>query len=97
MLICFLRFGNFNFVLFSIAVGYMLCPSQLTAQPGALDIWKLALQDGYCVMLFRDEVMMVHKEFTTVFDGMKGKENSKRKRDIEESLNYAMMNRLVRL
>ncbi|XP_065072072.1 nck-associated protein 1 homolog [Rhopilema esculentum] len=75
-----------------ILFGYMLCPSQLTAQPGALDIWKLALQDGYCVMLFRDEVMMVHKEFTTVFDGMKGKENSKRKRDIEESLNYAMTN-----
>ena len=69
----------------------MLCPSQLSAQPGGLDIWKLALQDGYCIRLYRDEIIMVHKEFSAVFENMKG--YSKRKRDIEESLNLAMTNR----
>jgi len=73
-----------------ILFGYILCPSQLTAQPGAIEIWKLALQDGFCVQLFRDEVFMVHKEFTTVFDGIKGKESGKRKKDIEDSLQHAM-------
>ena len=71
----------------------MLCPSQLTAQPGGLDFWKLALQDGFCVQLFRDEVFMVHKEFTMIFDGLRGKESSKRKKDIEDSLSYAMLHR----
>ena len=75
----------------------MLCPSQLTAQPGALEIWKIALQDGFCVQLFRDEVFMVHKEFLLIFDGMKGKEISKRKRDIEDCLNHAMTHRFVLL
>ena len=71
----------------------MLCPSQLTAQPGALDIWKLALQDGFCIQLFRDEVFMVHREFSTIFDGLKGKENARRKKDIEDSLTNALAHR----
>ena len=71
----------------------MLCPSQLTAQQGAIEIWKLALQDGFCIQLFRDEVFMVHKEFTTIFDGLKGKESGRRKKDIEDSLQHAMSNR----
>ena len=71
----------------------MLCPSQLTAQPGALEIWKMALQDGFCIKLFRDEVFMVHKEFSSIFDGLKGKENAKRKRDIEDCLSHALTHR----
>ena len=52
-------------------VGYTLCHQQL-AMPGVTDIWKVALQDGYCVQLFRDEVIMFHKEFQNLLDGMKG-------------------------
>eukprot|EP00794_Sanderia_malayensis_P017054 gene17054-18772_t len=73
-----------------ISICYMLCPSQLTGQPGGLDIWKLALQDGFCIKLFRDEILMIHKEFSMLFDSMKG--FSKRKKDIEECLNIAMTN-----
>lgn len=80
-------------VIVPVLVCYMLCPSQLTAQPGGLEMWKIALQDGYCIQLFRDEILMVHKEFSNTFDSMKG--HSKRKKDIEESLAQAMANRFV--
>ena len=40
--------------------------------PGVTDMWKVALQDGYCITLFRDEVIMFHKEFQNLLDGMKG-------------------------
>ena len=52
-------------------VGYTLCHQQL-AMPGVTDMWKVALQDGYCITLFRDEVIMFHKEFQNLLDGMKG-------------------------
>ena len=47
--------------------------------PGVTDIWKVALQDGYCVQLFRDEVIMFHKEFQNLLDGMKGWVSERRK------------------
>lgn len=59
------------FFFFCSIVGYTLCHQQL-AMPGVTDIWKIALQDGYCVTLFRDEVIMYHKEFQNLLDGMKG-------------------------
>lgn len=52
-------------------VGYTLCHQQL-AMPGVTDMWKVALQDGYCITLFRDEIIMFHKEFQNLLDGMKG-------------------------
>lgn len=61
----------FFFFFFCSIVGYTLCHQQL-AMPGVTDIWKIALQDGYCVTLFRDEVIMYHKEFQNLLDGMKG-------------------------
>lgn len=60
-----------TFFFFCSIVGYTLCHQQL-AMPGVTDIWKIALQDGYCVTLFRDEVIMYHKEFQNLLDGMKG-------------------------
>ena len=59
------------FLLLVPLVGYTLCHQQL-AMPGVTDIWKVALQDGYCITLFRDEVIMFHKEFQNLLDGMKG-------------------------
>ena len=40
--------------------------------PGKTDIWKMALQDGYCMTLFRDEVLVYHKEISSLLDGIKG-------------------------
>ena len=55
----------------SVTVGYTLCHQQL-AMPGVVDMWRLALHDGFCVTLFRDEAFMFHKEFHNLLDGMKG-------------------------
>ena len=67
-----------KFIVFFSLVGYTLCHQQL-AMPGVTDIWKVALQDGYCVQLFRDEVIMFHKEFQNLLDGMKGWVSERRK------------------
>ena len=40
--------------------------------PGVTDMWRTALQDGYCITLYRDEIIMFHKEFQNLLDGMKG-------------------------
>lgn len=73
-----------------ILFGYTLCHQQL-AMPGVTDIWKVALQDGYCVQLFRDEVIMFHKEFQNLLDGMKG--YNKRVKDIQDAAAQALATR----
>ncbi|RMX61247.1 hypothetical protein pdam_00007400 [Pocillopora damicornis] len=70
-----------------ILFGYTLCHQQL-AMPGVTDIWKIALQDGYCVTLFRDEVIMYHKEFQNLLDGMKG--YGKRVKDIQDAMTHVL-------
>lgn len=54
-------------------VGFMLCYSQLGA-PGASDIWKLVLQDGYVLTLHRDESLLVHSVFEKVLQDSRNKE-----------------------
>ena len=44
---------------FIFVVGFLVCPHQLGAE-GATDLWKLALQDGYVLSLFRDEYLLIH-------------------------------------
>lgn len=56
-----------------VTVSFLLCYSQLGTQ-GASDIWKLALQDGYALSLFRDEVLPVHSVFEKVLGESKSKE-----------------------
>lgn len=73
-----------------ILFGYTLCHQQL-AMPGVTDIWKIALQDGYCVTLFRDEIIMYHKEFQNLLDGMKG--YGKRVKDIQDAMTHALTTR----
>lgn len=73
-----------------ILFGYTLCHQQL-AMPGVTDMWKVALQDGYCITLFRDEIIMFHKEFQNLLDGMKG--YSKRVKDIQDAAAQAITTR----
>ncbi len=54
-------------------VGFLLCYSQLNA-PGASDIWKLALQDGYALTLFRDESIPIHSVYEKILGESKAKE-----------------------
>lgn len=61
------------FYLCYVTVSFLLCYSQLGTQ-GASDIWKLALQDGYALSLFRDEVLPVHSVFEKVLGESKNKE-----------------------
>lgn len=61
------------FYLYYVTVSFLLCYSQLGTQ-GASDIWKLALQDGYALSLFRDEVLPVHSVFEKVLGESKSKE-----------------------
>lgn len=70
-----------------ILFGYTLCHQQL-AMPGVTDMWRVALQDGYCVTLYRDEIIMFHKEFQNLLDGMKG--YSKRVKDIQDAATQAV-------
>lgn len=60
---------------------YCLCYNHIN-DPGAIDVWKTALNDGFCVSLCRDEAYMVHKEFHSFFDNLKGQ--SKRAKEIQE-------------
>lgn len=73
-----------------ILFGYTLCHQQL-AMPGVTDMWKIALQDGYCITLFRDEIIMFHKEFHNLLDGMKG--YNKRVKDIQDAAAQAITTR----
>lgn len=54
-------------------VSFLLCYNQLSA-PGASDIWKLALQDGYALSLFRDETLPVHAIYEKLLGDSKNKE-----------------------
>ena len=54
-------------------VGMLLCPSQLTSYPGASDLWKLALYDGFSLTLCRDEAISVHSVFEKLLSDSKDK------------------------
>ena len=54
-------------------VGFLVCPQQLGSE-GASDLWKLALQDGYVLTLFRGESVMIHSVFEKQLIDLKTKE-----------------------
>ncbi|XP_028399660.1 nck-associated protein 1 homolog [Dendronephthya gigantea] len=68
---------------------YCLCYNHIN-DPGAIEVWKAALGDGFCLSLCRDEVYMVHKEFHSFFDALKGQ--SKRAKEIQECGSLALSN-----
>ena len=57
----------------SSLVGFLLCHSQLSSYPGASDLWKLALYDGFYLTLCRDEAIAVHGVFEKLLSDSKDK------------------------
>ena len=72
-----------------ILMGFILCSGQLSA-PGASDLWKLALQDGYVITLHRDECLLVHGLFESLLSQSKDKVDRKRASDAIDALNTAL-------
>jgi NCK-associated protein 1 len=69
--------------------GFTLC-HQFLAQPVAVSLWINALQSGWVLPLFRDEVICFHSYIQTFFDGIKG--YGKRVTEVKECFNLAVLN-----
>ncbi|KAL4635490.1 nck-associated protein 1 isoform X3 [Arapaima gigas] len=65
-----------------IVFGFLLSHGTLNSEPTALSLWKLALQSGSCLCLFRDEVFHVHKASEDLLVGLRG--YNKRVNDLRE-------------
>ncbi|XP_050734485.1 membrane-associated protein Hem-like isoform X2 [Eriocheir sinensis] len=70
-----------------IILGYMLIPQTLQ-KPQALDCWTQALQTGWAITLFRDEVLHPHSYVQSFLETKK--ELSKRVSDVKESYSQAV-------
>lgn len=71
-----------------ILIACTLCPSQITAVSNCIETWRQCLQDGFCITLFRDEVLYIHKEIQTLFESSKGL--SKRTKEIQDCLSHCL-------
>lgn len=72
--------------------GFTLC-HQFLAQPVAVSLWTNALQSGWVLPLFRDEVICIHSYIQTFFDSIKG--YGKRVTEVKECFNLATVNAYV--
>ncbi|XP_047497315.1 membrane-associated protein Hem-like isoform X1 [Penaeus chinensis] len=70
-----------------IILGYMLIPQTLQKQ-AALECWAQALQTGWVITLFRDEVLHPHSYIQAYLETKK--ELSKRTSDVKESYSHAV-------
>eukprot|EP01119_Soliformovum_irregulare_P005153 TRINITY_DN1660_c0_g1_i1.p1 TRINITY_DN1660_c0_g1~~TRINITY_DN1660_c0_g1_i1.p1 ORF type:complete len:1147 (-),score=374.72 TRINITY_DN1660_c0_g1_i1:168-3608(-) len=70
-----------------IVFGYLICPEALVP-PGAIDLLKTALQEGFSLPLIRNVVLQIHNEFESMLGSYKGpkKEVSKFKKAPKEAL-----------
>ena len=75
-----------------IVFGFAVCHSSLT-QPTANELWGLALQSGWVMMLFRDEVIYIHSYIQTFFESIKG--YGKKVSEVKELANLAVQNASV--
>jgi len=82
-------FYLFDFYEFTFLDGFTLC-HQFLAQPVAVNLWISALQSGWVIALFRDEVIFVHSFIQSFFDGIKG--YGKRVTEIKDCFNSAVAN-----
>ncbi|XP_071795826.1 nck-associated protein 1-like isoform X3 [Asterias amurensis] len=73
-----------------IILGFLVCPTLLQSNERAHALWKPALQWGFCITLFRDEVLMFHKFIELFFDTIKG--FHKRVLEVKECCNFALLN-----
>ena len=71
-----------------IVFGFTVCHSSLSQGQTANELWTLALQSGWIMTLFRDEVVYIHQYLQTFFEGIKG--YSKKVTEIKELYNTAL-------
>ena len=55
-----------------IVFGFSVCHAALAQLPQAAELWTLALNCGWVVSLFRDEVLYVHSYMQGFFETIKG-------------------------
>jgi len=72
-----------------IIYGFMLCHTFLSHQP-AMDLWTLALNSSWTIVLYRDEVIYTHSYIQTFFESIKG--YSKKVGEVKECYNIAVAN-----
>ncbi|CAH2224659.1 nck-associated 1-like isoform X1 [Pelobates cultripes] len=65
-----------------ILIGFLLSHGVLNMNPSSLELWKLALQGSSCIMLIRDEVLLIHRVTEDFFGSLKG--YGKRVADVKE-------------
>ena len=71
-----------------IVFGFSVCHSSLSQGQTANELWTLALQSGWIMTLFRDEVVYIHQYLQTFFEGIKG--YGKKVKEIQELHNTAL-------
>ena len=72
-----------------IVFGFAVCHSSLSHSTAA-ELWTLALQSGWVLTLFRDEVVYIHAYIQTFFEGIKG--YGKKVTEVKELYNTALQN-----
>ena len=75
-----------------IIFGFMMCHSSLAAK-NAARLWTLALQSGWVVSLFRDEVIYTHKEIINFFQGIK--HYGKKCKEVKDLEQYALQHTAI--
>ncbi|KAG9491698.1 hypothetical protein GDO78_000286 [Eleutherodactylus coqui] len=55
-----------------ILIGFLLSHSALNSQQSSLELWKLALQGSHCIVLIRDDVLLIHRVTEEFFGSIKG-------------------------
>ena len=71
-----------------IVFGFSVCHPSLSQGQTANELWTLALQSGWIMTLFRDEVVYIHQYLQTFFEGIKG--YGKKVKEIQELYNTAL-------
>ena len=71
-----------------IVFGFTVCHTSLSQGQTANELWTLALQSGWIMTLFRDEVVYIHQYLQTFFEGIKG--YGKKVTEIKELYNTAL-------
>ena len=70
-----------------IVLGFTVCHSSLS-NPNGIRLWMQALQSGWVLTLFRDEVIYFHSEIKSFFKSIKG--YNKRVREVQDGYDQAI-------
>jgi NCK-associated protein 1 len=72
-----------------ILLGFLTCANRL-ADPGAFDLVKHALLDGFAVTICRDETILIHAAFEQLLSGSKDKAERKKVGEVQEAAAQAV-------